>query len=312
MNYIVLDLEWNQSPSGKRFQNKNLPFEIIEIGAIKLNSKFKEIDRFSELIKPRVYKNINHIIGNITHLDMEELNKARSFKEVMKDFLEFCGDDYIFCTWGNLDLLELQRNMKYFGLKPLSKAPICFMDVQKIFALQTEGKKNQHTLEYAVDYYKIEKDVPFHRAVTDAYYTAKIMPKMKRKNRKLLSFDTYQVPKCKEDEVRITFDDYFKFISQGYNNKQDAFLDPEVTFSGCYLCKRKTTEIIPWFSNNSKHYYGVSKCKRHGLIKRKIRIRKSEFGKTYVIKTMKKIHKSELEEISKKYDKYLNPAADAE
>ena len=54
MNYIVLDLEWNQSPSGKIYSNKSLPFEIIEIGAVKLNSCFKEIGRFSELIKPRV------------------------------------------------------------------------------------------------------------------------------------------------------------------------------------------------------------------------------------------------------------------
>ena len=35
MNYIVLDLEWNQSPDGKEGQTRHLPFEIIEIGWIK-------------------------------------------------------------------------------------------------------------------------------------------------------------------------------------------------------------------------------------------------------------------------------------
>ena len=30
MNYIVLDLEWNQCPEGKGKENKELPFEIIE------------------------------------------------------------------------------------------------------------------------------------------------------------------------------------------------------------------------------------------------------------------------------------------
>lgn len=39
MNYIVFDLEWNQSPGGKRWSNSRLPFEIIEIGAVKLNEK---------------------------------------------------------------------------------------------------------------------------------------------------------------------------------------------------------------------------------------------------------------------------------
>lgn len=41
MNYIILDLEWNQSSSGEEEVVKVLPFEIIEMGAIKLNSDKK-------------------------------------------------------------------------------------------------------------------------------------------------------------------------------------------------------------------------------------------------------------------------------
>ena len=37
MNYIVLDLEWNQSNTGKEQEVKMMQFEIIDIGAIKLN-----------------------------------------------------------------------------------------------------------------------------------------------------------------------------------------------------------------------------------------------------------------------------------
>ena len=39
MNYIVFDLEWNQCPYGKGQENERIPFEIIEIGAVKLNSE---------------------------------------------------------------------------------------------------------------------------------------------------------------------------------------------------------------------------------------------------------------------------------
>ena len=49
MNYIVLDLEWNQCPYGKGRENKKLPFEIIEIGAVKLNEKREIVDSFSRL-----------------------------------------------------------------------------------------------------------------------------------------------------------------------------------------------------------------------------------------------------------------------
>ena len=44
MNYIVFDLEWNQCPYGKNREVKTLPFEIIEIGAIKLNKDSEYVD----------------------------------------------------------------------------------------------------------------------------------------------------------------------------------------------------------------------------------------------------------------------------
>ena len=56
MNYIIFDLEWNQSncPEG---EIKEIPFEIIEIGAVKLNSEKQIVDRFNELIHPRIQGN---------------------------------------------------------------------------------------------------------------------------------------------------------------------------------------------------------------------------------------------------------------
>ncbi len=51
MNYIVFDLEWNQCPYGKEKEEKRLPFEILEIGAIKLNRNLQELDRFHERIQ---------------------------------------------------------------------------------------------------------------------------------------------------------------------------------------------------------------------------------------------------------------------
>ena len=41
MNYIVLDLEWNQSSRGKQYTVLGLPFEIIQIGAVKLDENNK-------------------------------------------------------------------------------------------------------------------------------------------------------------------------------------------------------------------------------------------------------------------------------
>ena len=101
MNYIVLDLEWNQS-RGKSKTNKEIPFEIIEIGAMKLDSQKRVIGEFHELIKPEVYLDINQIIKTIIHLNKEELEKGAPFAEATSRFLDWCGDEeYIFCTWGD-------------------------------------------------------------------------------------------------------------------------------------------------------------------------------------------------------------------
>ena len=61
MEYIVLDLEWNQSNTGKEDAVEKLPFEIIEIGAIKLNNERVMVSEFNELIKPQVYHEMHKI-----------------------------------------------------------------------------------------------------------------------------------------------------------------------------------------------------------------------------------------------------------
>ena len=54
---------------------------------------------------------------------------------------------------------------------------------------------------------------------------------------------------------------------------------------------------MKWFTPNGKHYYCVSSCDKHGYMKSKIRVRKSEEGKVYVVKTMKCISEDEVDSI---------------
>lgn len=79
MNYIVFDLEWNQSSTGKAAEVENLPFEIIEIGAVKLDENGETLQEFSRLIRPVVYREMNQITGELVHLQMKELEKEKAF-----------------------------------------------------------------------------------------------------------------------------------------------------------------------------------------------------------------------------------------
>ncbi len=48
VNYIIMDLEWNNTYCKKK---KGFMNEIIEIGAVKLNSNLDIVDTFSVFIK---------------------------------------------------------------------------------------------------------------------------------------------------------------------------------------------------------------------------------------------------------------------
>lgn len=303
MNYIVLDLEWNQSSTGEEEVTKVLPFEIVEIGAIKLNGGRDMVSEFSELVKPQVYHEMHHITSRLIHLQMEQLEQGRPFTDVAAQFFDWCGEDYIFCTWGPLDLTELQRNIRYYGMEPLSDGPFKFLDVQKLFSIAYEDRKSRRTLEHAIDYLNIEKDIPFHRAFSDAYYTAKVLARLDEKVLGNYSFDVFHIPQDKKSEIYVQFDTYAKYISRGFSDKARAMEDRTVNSTRCCLCHRNLRKKIRWFTPNGKHYYSVSYCDRHGYMKSKIRLRKSEDKMVYVVKTEKFITEAEVESIRDKQKK---------
>lgn len=303
MDYIIFDLEWNQSSHpGEVDENGNtLPFEIVEIGAVKLNENRDMIGEFSELIKPQIYHEMHYITSKLIHLQMEQLEKGKTFTEVMEQFLEWCGEDCIFCTWGPLDLLELQRNMRYYGMEPLSDKPIRYYDIQKLFSIAYEDKKSRRSLEYAIDMLGIHKDIPFHRAFSDAYYTAQVFdmiedPVVLEK----VSFDTFMLPDSKANEVSIHFIDYDKHISRVFTDKSKLLNDKDIIDVKCFRCRRSLKKKIKWFSPNGKHYYTVAYCLRHGYTKSKLRVRKAEGGGVYAVKTSKSISTEDAKQIKEK------------
>lgn len=292
MNYIVLDLEWNQSKINTQ-EVSELVFEIIEIGAVMLNDAYTMIHEFSRLVKPQVYREMNQITSRLVHLQMQELERGEPFPEAAEDFLKWCGKEkFTFCTWGSMDLTELQKNMQFYNMTPLSDGPIAFLDVQKLFSLAFEDEKTRRSLEYAVDKAGIEKDIPFHRAFSDAYYTAKLLKAIAGQHREVMqyvSYDVFHLPSSREQEVKVRFTDYTKYISREFDTKEDAFQDGEILSSKCYLCHRNLKKKVKWFTPNGRHYYCLAYCEKHGFLKAKIRVRKAEDGRVYIVKTTKLI-----------------------
>lgn len=300
MNYIIFDLEWNQCPGGKENENKLLPFEIIEIGAIKLNDLWEETDRFQEKIRPAVYRSFHHRTQEVLHMDMKSFRNARSFPQVVRDFIDWCGleADTTFCTWGSQDLLELQRNLRFYHLENPFPFPLFYIDAQKIFSLQQEDGKSRKSLEYAIDFLNIPKDLEFHEAYSDAHYTAEVVRRLNHKEMlAYFSVDYFRIPANRKAEIQIQYENYQKFISKPFRSKPEAMHDRKVSSTRCYLCGQPAKKRIRWFTGNSKNYYCLSYCEEHGWLKGKVRLRKTDDGEIYCVKTLKLVAAREAQEL---------------
>lgn len=178
MYYIIYDLEFNQKNNDliedEIPQSNNIPFEIIQIGAIKLNENFEIISNFNTLIKPTIYKSIHPFVENLTNITDVQVSSCRNFPAVYEDFLNFIGnDETILCVWGIVDIKELIRNVKFYSLSAskISK----YIDVQKYASKHLNSAKNSRIgLKNAIELLNISINGDFHDAYNDAYYTSEI------------------------------------------------------------------------------------------------------------------------------------------
>lgn len=301
MDYIVFDLEWNQCPDGKKKEDASLPFEIIEIGAWKLNEQREIVDFFHRLVRPQVYQDIHFRTQEVIHMDMKILKGGMPFPAAAREFLEWCGKDCRYCTWGDVDLAEFQRNLKYYHLENLLPGPIFYLDAQKLFSLNYEDGKIRKSLEHGIDYMGLPKEEKFHRALEDAKYTALIFQKLDETIvETYYSVDTYQSPAKRKDEIYLSYPGYDKFISKEFPDKEAAMRDRVVCSTRCICCHKPAKRKIRWFCANSQRYFSVSYCQEHGYIQGKIKIRKNDRGCYYVVKTLKFIDEGKVQSIRDK------------
>lgn len=182
MNYIVFDLEFNQGYKYKRKNksrvNPKCRFEIIQIGAVKLDKGLNIIDRLDKLVKPQIYNCIHHFIAEMTSITQEKLDSSNTFDKVYAEFIEFIGSDSILCTWGVSDMRELVKNINFHKLDP-SLLPKDYIDIQKLASKYLKAPHgNSIGLKNAVKALDISLDSEFHDAFNDAYYTAKVFKKI--------------------------------------------------------------------------------------------------------------------------------------
>ena len=181
MNLIVFDLEWNIGYQPKTFlyhgTELTLRGEIIQIGAARINERGDVLDTFEVNLRPRIFRKLQHHIAKVTGLSQGDLDAGMPMKEGLQKFLDWAGPDAELAEWGLDDVPVLKQNLFLTGLD--ERWPERWYDLQRIF-LQTYPRKEGEglTLESVVDRLGIPKEEPFHNALDDALYTARICRKL--------------------------------------------------------------------------------------------------------------------------------------
>lgn len=226
--------------------------EIIEIGAVKLDENMKEIDTFSELIKPVVSRKLRSRIKNLTHITNDDIKAGKPFSTVINEFEKWAGDDVVFLTWGDTDIRTLLSNIKVF----LKKDDITFLrkyaDLQRYCQCFINMENIQQAgLSYAAECLQIDAEqFPHHRALDDSLLSAECLKKTFNKE-KLNDF----IKDCNEDfYARLAFKPYV------IKNKNDPLIDKNLFNCYCDICGGKVEVVKKWkFSNQS--FRGIFFCK---------------------------------------------------
>ncbi|ERK31634.1 3'-5' exonuclease [Clostridium intestinale] len=239
MNYIIIDLEFNQAlnTSGNEI-NYKLPFEIIQIGLIKLDDHFNTISTMNSLIKPEIYTTLNPYVEKLTGISMNDLSSSKSFKEVFNDLTKLFDDESVLCVWGVSDIKELYRNTLYHNLD-VSLLPKLYINVQRHASNKLNLKKGMNIgLSSAAEIFEIPTCDNFHDAFYDALYTSEIFKKINSSNcgetpsssfNKLISRYSYSnsrntQPKTKLDKDRL-FNQFEKMFSRELTYEEKSMIE---------------------------------------------------------------------------------------
>lgn len=196
MNYIIFDLEFNQRhPDDKNAKSPPLMFEIIQIGALKLNEHLEILSSFNALVKPTVHLIIHPYVEELTGITTSEVNLCETFPQIYEKFLDFIGTiDIVLGVWGSDDIKQLIKNINFHNLSD-SNLPKRYIDIQKYTSKHCNYPKGcKIGLKNAVDVFNIPSTNEFHNALNDAYYTSEVF---KHINYTKIKPKTYSYPSSK-------------------------------------------------------------------------------------------------------------------
>ncbi|NTU28369.1 3'-5' exonuclease [Bacillus tequilensis] len=152
--YVVLDLE----TTGLDYKSE----QITEIGAIKIDEGFNEIDRFHTMVALEEGRELPEFVTKLTGITAKDLEGAPTEAEALEKLNEFIGDSIVVAQNAPFDLSFISRG----GIEPkrfyCTRAMARFVEPELSASLKDVAKRHDISLE------------GHHRALNDVEATIKI------------------------------------------------------------------------------------------------------------------------------------------
>lgn len=257
MNYILLDLEWNNAYFKKTHGFIN---EIVEIGSVKLNENFEKIDKFKVIVKSSITNKLSGRFKELTGMTNEIMLDGIGFNKAISEYKKWAGENTVTFTWSDSDLYVLYDNCYYFTDSPDNAKLGLYADLQKIFhhelALMGKGEKNQISLSKAAEMFGINYDNQIlHHAVDDSEISAEILKKCYNKER-AEQFIT--------DTNNPEFYKKLRFKSYYISNIKDPEVNKNQLFVNCSVCNKNAKRLTE-FKFRHKSFSADFYCKHCNL-----------------------------------------------
>ncbi len=170
---LVIDLEATTCRDGSVPRDER---ETIEIGAVLVRAETLEVDaEFSTLVRPVRHPTLTPFCTALTTITQPMLAEAPLFPAAMAALarhLPLSPPDMRFCSWGEFDRRQLERDCAYHGIAyPLPS----HLDLKERFAKVIRSRRPFGVAE-ALGICGLEFVGTMHRALDDARNIARLLP----------------------------------------------------------------------------------------------------------------------------------------
>ncbi len=257
MEYVILDLEWDSvyfTPE-KRFVN-----QILQIGAVKLDENFNQLDTLSITVKSDVSNRVTSRFTKLTGITSEDMKAGIPFAEAVAQYNAFVENADVTMTWSNSDLYTILENEELLLKNKLRFKMKGYLDLQKL--VQSEllqrgyDSKNQIALEAAADFLGVDTSkYEMHTALDDCLVCAHLLR---------ICYNQEKFNTLLKDTSSPDFYNRLKFKSYVISDIHDKNIEKSQLEFLCTECGGKTKRISAWKYRN-RWFVCDFKCKQCGF-----------------------------------------------